>query len=128
MFEYRGWIVLAFDGYEEDFSKLKDGVAILSKRINIHKNIAQFSQIINSNESYELLMVGNLNHENGFLEDLKSLLNYVKEILPASYGLLFLRNQENEDFDKFSVLRMSKKGIELLEDTLLSPCSEFIED
>lgn len=128
MFEYKGNVSLSFDSYEENFPQLTKGIKILSEKINRYNNTSQFSQIINCNENYELVIVGNLNHENGFLNDLKMLLKFIQEKLPGSYGLIFFRNHENEDHDSFSILRLSKKGIELIKDSLLSPCSYFIEN
>ncbi|GAB0157211.1 hypothetical protein CHRYSEOSP005_24820 [Chryseobacterium sp. Alg-005] len=128
MFEYKGWVTLSFDPYEEDFPKLKKQVVFLEKNINKFNNSSQFSKIVNCNENYILSLMGVLNHKNGTLEDIKALLCLIGEVLPASYGIIFYRDEEGSNFNNYFIIRLTKGKLEEFTDNLLSPCFPIIED
>lgn len=128
MFEYKGWITLSLNSYEEDFSKLKQQVILLDKYISKFNSTAQFAKIINCNENYILSIMGVLNHENGILLDIETLLKFIGEVLPSSYGIIFHRDQEGEDDNYYITIKMTKGKIEEFKDNILSPCSPVIED
>lgn len=128
MFEYKGWITLELDPYEEDFQMLKEQVSLLEKYLNTLNSFSQFSKIVNCNENYILSLIGVLNHENGILEDIKALLRYIGEILPASYGVIYYRDHEGSSHNHYFIIRLAKGKLEEFADTILSPCLPVIEN
>lgn len=128
MFEYKGWLTLSFDSYEENFEKLQEQILILSEYIIKLNNDFQFAKIINCTENYTLSVVGVLNHENGVLKDVENLLNFVREILPASFGVIYYRDQDGLDYNSYIVIRLAKAKIERQSDYILSPCVPIIEE
>lgn len=128
MFEYKGWITLSFDSYEEDFLKLKEQIFFLDKFIDKYNNSSQFAKIVNCNENYVLSLIAVTNHENGILEDIKVLLSLIAKVLPASYGVIFYRDQEGSHSNNYFVIKLSKGTIEEFTDVILSPCLPVIEN
>lgn len=128
MFEYKGWITLSSDPYEEDFFRLKEQVAFLEKKISNFNSSSQFSKIINCNEDYTMALIGVLNHENGIIEELKSLLHHIAEVLPASFGVIYYRDQGGNYENHYFVIRLAKGKLEEYNDHILSPCFPIIED
>lgn len=128
MFEYKGWVTLEFDPYEEDFTKLKEQISLLENTLHTFNNFSQFSTIINCNESYILPLIGVLNHENDILEEMKTLLRYIGEILPASYGVVYYRDHEGSSSNNYFIIRLSKGKLEEFADNILSPCFPIIEN
>ncbi|PIF45763.1 immunity protein 7 of polymorphic toxin system [Chryseobacterium sp. 52] len=128
MFDYKGWIALSYDSYEEDFVKLKVQISILNERIAKFNSEAQFAKIVNCNENYTLSLIGTLNHENGLIQELKDLLNFIGKILPATYGVIYYRDQDGLDYNSYVVLRLAKSKVEKQTDHILSPCVPIIED
>lgn len=128
MFEYKGWITLSSDSYEENFSRLKEQVAFLEKDIIKFNGSSQFSKIINCNEDYTLSLIGVLNHENGIVKEIKDLLHHIAEVLPASFGVIYYRDQEGDYENHYFVIRLAKGKLEEFNDHILSPCFPVIED
>lgn len=128
MFEYKGWLTLSYDTYEEDFLKLQEQIPILNKSIEKFNNIAQFAKIVNCNENYVLSLIGILNHENGKIKELNDLLVFISKILPATYGVIYVRDQDGLDYNNYIVIRLAKGKIERFSDYILSPCLPTIED
>ncbi len=128
MFEYKGWITLSSDSYEEDFLRLKEQVAFLEKKISKFNSSSQFSKIINCNGDYTMSLIGVLNHENGIIEEIKDLLQHIAEVLPASFGVIYYRDQEGDHENHYFVIRLAKGKLEEFNDHILSPCFPIIED
>ncbi|MDQ1097180.1 MULTISPECIES: Imm7 family immunity protein [Chryseobacterium] len=128
MFEYKGWITLSFDSYEENFLKLKEQIIFLDECIDKYNNSSQFAKIVNCNENYVLSLIAVTNHENGILEDIKALLSLIAKVLPASYGVIFYRDQEGSHSNNYFVIRLSKGTVEEFTDVILSPCLPVIEN
>ncbi|KQT27026.1 hypothetical protein ASG22_20435 [Chryseobacterium sp. Leaf405] len=128
MFDYKGWLTLSYDPYEEDAIKLKEQISDLNEHIINLNNNAQFAKVINCNENYTLSLIGTLNHENGMINELKQLLNFIGKILPGTYGVIYYRDQDGLNYNSYIVLRLAKSKVEILSDYILSPCIPTIED
>lgn len=128
MFEYQGWITLSYNTYEEDFIKLQEQIIILEKYISNFNNTSQFTKIVNCNESFVMSLIGVFNHENGILKEIINLLDFISENLPASFGIIYYRNQNGADYNNYFIMRLAKGKLEKMTDNVLSPCFPVIED
>ena len=128
MFEYQGWITLSYNTYEEDFINLQEQIIILDKYITNFNNTSQFAKIINCNENYVMSLIGTLNHANGVLKEIENLLDLVRKLLPASFGIIYYRDQDGAYYNNYFIIRLAKGKLEKITDNVLSPCFPLIED
>lgn len=129
MIEINGWVSIHItaDG-EEDSDKLKEVISIINRKIQDIAAFNQFFEIKAMNGCYTLYIGLNHNHDNGYYDSIHQLSNDIGKIAPGSYGLIYVRNDEDfSDFNKFKVLRIAKGVVTNEEDNLISPCSPIIE-
>ena len=130
MIELIGWLNIQFstDG-EHDFALDKELIS----------QIHDFIEPLNGfNHSYELkcingnnyLYIGiNHNHENGYIDEVKSVFSKISKLAIGSYGLVYLRQPDDKlFFNEFKVIRLNKGIINVEKDIYLSPCNPKIED
>jgi hypothetical protein len=130
MIELIGWLNIQFstDG-EHNFTVEK---GIISQIYDLIKPLNGF------NHNYELkcingnnyLYIGiNHNHDNEYLDEVKSVFSKIAKLAIGSYGLVYLRQPEDElYFNEFKVIKLNKGEVTIQEDSYLSPCNPKIED
>jgi hypothetical protein len=125
MVTYSGWIDIVFDIEEENISaKLKQ-----VKRFMQEKNLMQRNAEIKTiNGGYFLQVIGLTNHYSDEIKDTLELFTLVAQTAMESYGLLYIRDDDNDaKYNEFEVWRVARGQVTKFKDTLLSPCNEVIE-
>ncbi|WP_140921494.1 Imm7 family immunity protein [Limnobaculum xujianqingii] len=131
MIEYYGWVSLSDSTYESDENKMRlilDELSlfILSHRMNDAPGFIKLNEVNGSNQ---LLVSGNTNHLSQDVIDVIELYNYIAKIAIGSYGLLYIRNDENSDAsNEFEVFVLARGNLKKEKDHFLSPCIPVIED
>ena len=130
MVEINGWISIHIttDG-ENEYGKLEKAIEKIDHFLKPLKLFNQFFKIEALN-GYHTLFIGlNHNHENGYYDLIYQLLNEICIIAPGSYGIIYIRNDEDKlDFNKFKIIKIAKGKITIEDDDFLSPCNPIIED
>ncbi|WP_338019664.1 Imm7 family immunity protein [Paenibacillus piscarius] len=82
------------------------------------------------NGIYHLSVSGFLNRKTSEIDELMMLYQFIANEAPGSYGLLYARDDEdNEGFDnEFKVFVLKQGGIQQKEDYFLSPFNLKVED
>ncbi|MBK5074156.1 hypothetical protein I2492_14175 [Budviciaceae bacterium CWB-B4] len=131
MIEYYGWISLSNSTYESDdvnMASILDKVAIFISERKMEKDPGLIKSH-NYNGLYQLLFSGCRNHLSQDFIDILELYGYIAVIAQGSYGLLYLRNDENIDAsNEFEVFVLSRGQVIKSKDPFLSPCIPTIED
>lgn len=128
MVDYNGWLVIkeSIDGDGED--NIDVLINKLSSQIESLKSGNNLFVLKPINGNYFFHCAGFTNH---FTEEIKELMlffQFVAKIAVGSYGLLYLRNDEDKLFyNEFQVYKVSKGNCILVKDVYLSPCDPEIE-
>ena len=129
MIEVNGWVTIHIttDG-EEDPDELKNVVDVINRKIQQLKEFNGFFEIKSMNGLYTLYFGLNHNHDNGYSNLIRQLLNDIGKLAPGSYGLAYIRNHEDSsDSNKFKVLKVAKGIVTNENDRFISPCNPIIE-
>jgi len=130
MIEINGWISIHIttDG-EDNSEKYRNAIEKIDGIVQPLKGFNQFFKIEALNGFYTLFIGLNHNHDNGYNDLILNLSNKVCNIAPGSYGILYIRNDEDKsNFNKFKVLKIAKGKVTIEEDRYISPCNPVIED
>lgn len=127
MFEYHGWIKISESAHEaEDNSDLLK--SLLSKITQIVDELKDNSgdvEVFMQNGTHYLRLHGDRNHYQSWV---LSLFTKVGEIARGSYGLLYVRDDEDSKYsNQFQVWRMAKGTVSNERDQFLSPCNPVLE-
>ena len=127
MFEYHAWVTI-WEGAKED----DDDSSLLRKNIDdVKEAIKEFEEwgriaLFIENGSAYVRMDGDHNHYHPYVLDL---FTQVGKIAKGSYGLLYIKDDESQEFgNEFQVWRMAKGVVVKMKDQLLSPCNPTLED
>lgn len=127
MFEYHGWVTVWEGSSEsEDNSVLREQNCLeIRNAIDQHKDNMSRIELYYQNGSPYVRFDGDRNHYQSWVLDL-----FVKigRIAKGSHGLLYIRDDENPEYEnEFQVWRMARGEAIQIKDTLLSPCDPVIE-
>ena len=101
---------------------------IRTKAKNIYKD-GKIFEIKAINGEYKISFVGGGNHRTSDFEKILELFDYISKKAKGSYGLIYIRDDEDgENHNNFVVHKMKKGEISIVKDELLSPCHPMIED
>ena len=131
MFEYYGWIALIYSICEVEDEDEKLEIAVDYAKNLIKKTLPEhhINELRAINGQYMVSLAGVSNHR-GFLEE--ALISFFREIgkkAPGSYGLLYISDDENPEFEnEFRVGRLVRGQFEFVKDSHLSPRIPTIED
>ncbi|MCM1231909.1 MAG: immunity 7 family protein [Ruminococcus flavefaciens] len=127
MVEAHGWITL-----RETYKAVEDdNVEALLKQINDEIKKIEYPriQIKVNNGNYYIEFSVYTNHMSGDINDLIVFLGTVGKIAEGSYGLLYIRNDEdNRNYNSFTVYRLARGKVQVLQDAMLSPVVPILED
>src|SRR5690606_3132434 len=125
MYEFHGWIMIP--EYENN------GYMIFKK---INQRIEEYSwdrgildiQVVNA--SYHVIASGYTNHRSQDADKLFELYQYVAELSPRAYGLLYIWDDEDPDglTNEFQVFVLYRGKLHERRDPFLSPCIPVLDD
>ena len=127
MFEYHGWIMVRdAPEIDDDGEQLDHIYHQLEERVKNYDWITGFLDLRWLNLYPHVFMAGLRNHYDHFAAIVFELFNYISEIAPDSYGILYTRNVDTEN--KFRVYVLSRGTIKEHDDPFLSPFIPVVED
>lgn len=130
MFEFHGWAKVqeaAAPIEEKNIDKIADLIRIKIREQDWNTGILELCAI---NGEYHLVFSGFTNHKGKDAKDIFNLLGYIGNIAGGSYGLLYIRDDEDisgkdNEFQVFALVRGKLKGYK---DPFLSPVVPILED
>lgn len=125
MYEYHGWITIGETAGERDVGGLHQAVAQI--RNYLSESVAVYVAGLDVvNGLYVLWLAGHPNHKTDIP---LRLFEYVASQAPGSYGLLYIRDDDDQACpNAFQVWRLARGRLESAADPFLSPCVPIIED
>ena len=126
MFEFHGWAVLvgshSLDGTASSMVEIRDALEAISTTFAVRGVLTP------GNDLTVVHVHGLRNHRD---LSIQRLFERIARQVPASYGLLYVRDQEDErgpEFqNSFRAWRLAKGQLVELPDPFLSPCDRIIE-
>lgn len=130
MYEFHGWITIQETPSEADTGNLERIVAELRAAIAALEWNSGLLQLHAANGVYFLNLGGAANRKGREAADISELLSRIGDAAPGSYGLVYWRDDEDEDGDpnRFHILKMARGQLSEEQDAFLSPCLPVIED
>lgn len=130
MYEVHGWFCLSESPEEGDIGGLAHAVRQIESMIVERRYDSMALSVRPFNGIYYLTVSGGMNRrrEEGILID--DLLEFVRQTLPGSYGLLYERDDETLEppgANSFRVTVLARGRLEVKTDPFLSPCDPVIE-
>lgn len=127
MMEAMGWISLSpsTDG-EHAIYQTEDLLKNVLKLIGSFQSINQFIEVKELNGNNYLLI--GINHNNGIIELVEQLIKNIGLLSKGCYGIVYVRDDESLENVNFRVIKLAKGRVDVVEDSLLSPCNPTIED
>ena len=131
MYEYHGWItfVYSIDEVEDEDKKLETAVNYARDLIEQTLPKRYINELKVMNGEYMVSLAGLSNHRGSLEEALIKIFKEIGEKAPGSYGLLYISDDENPEFDnEFQVGKLVRGKFEFVRDPFLSPRIPTIED
>lgn len=127
MVEVHSWITL-----RETYKVVDDdNIEALIKQINDEIEKIEYPQIqikVN-NGNYYIEFSVYTNHMSSDINDLIVFFGTVGKIAEGSYGLLYIRNDEDShNYNSFIIHRLARGKVQILQDAMLSPVVPILED
>jgi hypothetical protein len=129
MYTYHLWIVLAESTLENDTGRLATKVQTLEELIA--QRIGPLPRAPINQVNYETVFQCSVsrNHRGELFAGLSEVLSWITQQLPGSYGLVYLRDDEDPELPgAFRVLVLARGRIAEHADPFLSPIVPTIED
>lgn len=132
MFEYHGWATLRTDVIDEYGIEDEKSLQEFLSQLRQYTKIAPISGLVHvevQNGHHALSVFGSSNHRQ---EGVTDLFKWLAENGRASYGLLYIRDDEDSErgdnyTNQFRVWRLALGKLEELDDLFLSPCIPMVE-
>ena len=132
MYEYHGWITLLaspkdLDEEEIILWEMSQEINELLLPLNKEHGVAHLESI---NGNHMISLFGHFNHANSVEPLLLDILKKLAAKAPGSYGLLYIRDDENMDGldNEFQVWKLVRGEVKACKDQYLSPCIPIVED
>lgn len=131
MYEFHGWATIRETPHlveEENLDKVIDSVKLFIKSLNWTSGGALDVRPVNG--EYHMSVSGFTNHKGKDAEDVLSLYQFLAQNAPGSYGILYVRDDEdrNGHDNRFQVLVLARGVLKEREDPFLSPYVPMVED
>ncbi|TJY40849.1 hypothetical protein E5161_17070 [Cohnella pontilimi] len=127
MYEFHGWAVLRYHTHDTDFEKQEAHLKILLNFI-FDIDTEKVVSIKQRNGLDSFLISGLHNHK---AEYVLEIFTRIAELMPGSYGLLYIHDNEeftDEKNNKFIVWKLARGQVIEQEDNYLSPYIPTVED
>ena len=130
MIMFNGWLhILEGTSGEEEREETIAVVEKVKNLINPLNRSNEFFHLSSNNGEFMLHIGGSHNHDVRYSEELKYLVQKIGQVAPGSYGLLYIRLPEDQQYwNEYLVYKLAKGKLTIEQDTLLSPCNPVIED
>jgi Immunity protein 7 len=128
MLEYNGWVTLGFrdEATENETNKIYEDI---KSKVDNLDNFNQLLHLRYFNGKAVLSIAGAANHKGSGWSDIFDLLNYISKSADRSYGVIYLRDDEDPvRFNSYQVFVVKKGSIVCAVDPHLTPCVPTIED
>ena len=130
MYEFHGWITIRESTGISEEDKIDEKVDKIKSFINKLAWMSGVLDIRAVNGTYHLLALGLTNHRGQEADDIFNLFQYIGNIAHGSYGLLYIRDDEDTkgNDNRFQVFVLTRGNLYEREDLFLSPFVPIVED
>ncbi|WP_421762906.1 Imm7 family immunity protein [Ekhidna sp.] len=130
MVEFHGWFSIqeSVDGEnEENISSIVDELDQAVASLGSGSSLIDIRPV---NGKYYLHLGGSTNHRSEDVREVQGLVNLVSSLAKGSYGILYLRDDEDSEGrdNEFQIIKMARGQIYEEKDVWLSPCNPTIEE
>jgi hypothetical protein len=129
MYEFHGWATIreTYSNSEENIEEVVKKIKKFIEGLNWNSGLIDLRAI---NGEYQLSISGMTNHRGKDAEDVFKLFNFVSGAAKGSYGILYVRDDEDKNGyeNEFQVFVLAKGKISQKEDLFLSPCIPVVEE
>jgi hypothetical protein len=131
MFEFHGWATIRESARDTDAGRLSAIIERINRRISEYSWHSGVLGLHVINGAYQLVTTGFTNHRDTRAAEITALYSEIAQIAPGSYGLLYMRNDEDPDplrRNGFEVWVLARGALDVQSDGLLSPFVPTVED
>lgn len=126
VFDYHGWAVVRDDTYHVDNGTLHATIEELRRRIDEFHDGSGIASVRAVNGVFHVAVSGCPNHRH---EDVLGLFPWLAEHAPGSFGLLYVWDDEDPEFNNaYQVWCLRRGRTDRRLDPFLSPCIPQVED
>lgn len=128
MFQFHGWAVVSHHTHDTDSALQDECWSAVEEHV---RNLdSELVRTVRHNGCDSLVITGQHNHRSEYVVDL---FRWLAEHAPGSYGLLYVRDDEDtyrigNHSNEFRVWKLCRGTLSELADPFLSPCIPTIED
>ena len=127
MYEYHGWAMIRDTvGEESEGEQLDQIYQLLEERVKSYNWVLGLMDLRWVNLYPHLSVAGLNNHYTNYADEVFEIFNYIAEIAPGSYGILYTIDSDYEN--KFRVYVLSRGKLKEHDDPFLSPFVPVVED
>ena len=129
MLELHGWVVIRDTPDYED-KLMKEIIEKIVRELRTYDLDEEHMILKVMNGEYFININAVSNRETQEISDIKRIFEYIGRISTGSYGIMYLRNDEdiNGKNNEFEVYILSRGNVRIEQDNFLSPCVPIIED
>lgn len=129
MYEFHGWAVIRETPQVIDEENIDDIAKMIEEYIDNLNWESGIFKIFAVNGEYQIIVSGVSNHKTKESE-LLGVYKYIAKIAPGSYGLLYVKDDEDTKGldNEFIVYTLVRGNLSIQKDTFLSPFIPIVED
>ncbi|GMQ63650.1 Imm7 family immunity protein [Vallitalea maricola] len=130
MYEFHGWAVIQETPQVIDEENIDDIAKMIEDYIDNLNWESGILKIFAVNGEYQIIVSGLSNHKTQESEELLGVYKYIAKIAPGSYGLLYVKDDEDTKGldNEFIVYTLVRGNLSIQKDTFLSPFIPIVED
>lgn len=130
MYEFHGWAVIRETPQVIDEENIDDIAKMIEEYIDNLNWGSGILKIFAVNGEYQIIVSGLSNHKTQESEELLGVYKYIAKIAPGSYGLLYVKDDEDTKGldNEFIVYTLVRGNLSIQKDTFISPFIPIVED
>ncbi|QUH28784.1 Imm7 family immunity protein [Vallitalea guaymasensis] len=130
MYEFHGWAVIRETPQVIDEENVDDIAKMIEEYIDNLNWESGILKIFAVNGEYQFIVSGVSNHKTQESEELLGVYKYIAKIAPGSYGLLYVKDDEDTKGldNEFIVYTLVRGNLSIQKDTFISPFIPIVED